>query len=140
MEEDDVRATHVDKADAVVHFFGLLPSFPVLTCCSFPLQEILRYAMFGAAKHEVSGPFRFFLVVWCFCSHVCAKTMTGDKRHKDAFFDGFMNKTIKLQTKKKLLAAYGPAFVCQDGNCRGGGATTRLPARAGGKRPDAFDC
>ncbi len=45
--------------------------------------------------------------------------MTGNKRAKDAFFDGFMNKTIKLQTKKKLLAAYGPAFVCQDGNCRG---------------------
>jgi hypothetical protein len=60
-------------------------------------QLILRYAMHGAAKHEA---------------------MTGDKRSKDAFFDGFMNKTIKLTTKKKLLEAYGTAFVCQDGNCK----------------------
>ncbi len=77
--------------------------------------------MFGAAKHEVSGAFPFFPALGLFSFRLCGwlQTMTGDKRSKDAFFDGFMNKTIKLQTKKKLLAAYGPAFVCQDGNCRG---------------------
>jgi hypothetical protein len=59
---------------------------------------ILRYAMHGAAQHE---------------------RMPGDNmRAKDAFFDSMMSKTLKLQTKKKLLEAYGQAFVCQDGNCK----------------------
>lgn len=40
-----------------------------------------------------------------------------NQRSKDAFFDSIMSQTMKLQTKSKLLKAYGPAFVCQDGNC-----------------------
>lgn len=60
-------------------------------------DEILHYALKGAHQHE---------------------QMTSDKRSKDAFFDGIMAKTLKLQTKKQLLAAYGPSFVCQDGGCK----------------------
>jgi hypothetical protein len=60
-------------------------------------DEILQYALKGAQEHE---------------------NMTGNARAKDAFFDGIMAKSIQLHTKKHLLKAYGPAFVCQDPNCK----------------------
>lgn len=60
-------------------------------------DDILQYAMHGAAKFE---------------------QMTSNKRDKDAFFDGMMAKTLKLQTKSKMIKAYGPSYVCQDANCK----------------------
>lgn len=59
-------------------------------------EEALHFAYRGAREYE---------------------GMTGDPRTRDAFFDGLLSTSLKLQTKTHLLRAYGSAFVCQDGNC-----------------------